>query len=84
MYFQELKNDQRREAVNSQQRFLALRESKAAYDAQRGSATWITSKGHQYLARSCYDKAGVRKQTSLGARSPETEKMKARTGGREH
>jgi hypothetical protein len=77
MHFQQLNNDQRREAVNSQQRFLALREAKAAYEAQRGSLTWLRSKGREYLARSYYDKAGLRKQTSLGARSPETEKMKA-------
>jgi hypothetical protein len=77
MDFQELNNDQRREAVNSQQRFLALREAKAAYDAQRGSLTWIRSKGREYLVRSYYARAGLRKQTSLGARSPETEKMKS-------
>jgi hypothetical protein len=63
--FQELNNDQRREMVNSQQRFQALREAKSAWDGQRGSLTWIVSK------------AGLRKQTSLGVRSPETEKMKA-------
>jgi hypothetical protein len=76
MHFQELNNDQRRELINSQQRFQALRDAKAAWDAQRGSLTWVESKGHEYLARSYYDKAGLRKQTSLGARSPETEKMK--------
>lgn len=77
MEFQELNNDQRREVVNSQQRFRALRDAKEAYDAHRGSVTWVESKGHEYLARSYYDKAGLRKQSSLGARSPETEKMKA-------
>ncbi|MEA2884295.1 MAG: hypothetical protein QOH32_3551, partial [Bradyrhizobium sp.] len=48
-----------------------------ARDAQRGSVTWIVSKGREYLARSFYNKAGLRKQTSLGIRSPETEKMKS-------
>jgi hypothetical protein len=76
MHFQELNNDQRRELINSQQRFQALRDAKAAWDAQRGSLTLVESKGHEYLVRSYYDKAGLRKQTSLGARSPETEKMK--------
>src|SRR6478735_1965863 len=76
MEFQELNNDQRREVVNSQQRFQALRDAKEAYDAHRGSLTWVESKGHEYLARSYYDKAGLRKQSSLGARSPATEKMK--------
>jgi hypothetical protein len=63
--------------VNSQQRFQALREAKSAWDGQRGSLTWIVSKDREYLVRSFYDKAGLRKQTSLGVRSPETEKMKA-------
>jgi len=77
MQFQELNNDQRREMVNSQQRFQALREAKSAWDAQRGSLTWTVVKGHEYLVRSHYDKAGIRRQTSLGARSAETEKMKS-------
>src|ERR1700680_4722426 len=77
MQFQELNNDQRREMVNSQQRFGAHRDAKAAWDAQRGSLTWIVSKDREYLVRSYYDKAGLRKQTSLGVRSPETEKMKS-------
>ncbi|WGR93333.1 nucleotidyltransferase domain-containing protein [Bradyrhizobium sp. ISRA435] len=77
MYFQELNNDQRREMVNSRQRFQALRDAKEASAAHRGSLTWAKSKGHEYLVRSYYDKAGRRKQSSLGARSAETEKMKA-------
>jgi hypothetical protein len=77
MQFQELNNDQRREMVNSQQRLQAMREAKSAWDAQRGSLTWIVSKAREYLVRSYYDKAGLRKQTSLGARSPETEKVKS-------
>ena len=63
MQFQELNNDQRREMVNSQQRFQALREAKLAWDEQRGSVTWIVSKDREYLTRSFYDKAGLRKQT---------------------
>ena len=77
MQFQELNNDQRREMVNSLQRFQALREAKLARDEQRGSMTWIVSKDREYLARSFYDKAGLRKQTSLGVRSPKTERMKS-------
>src|SRR4030081_4163797 len=77
MQFQGLNNDQRRKMVNSQQRFQALREAKLGWDAQRGSVTWIVSKDREYLVRSFYDKAGLRKQTSLGARSPETEEMKS-------
>lgn len=62
MNFQELNNDQRREVVNSQQRFQALRDAKEAYDTHRGSLTWVESKGREYLVRSYYDKAGLRKQ----------------------
>ncbi|MGY3644941.1 hypothetical protein ACVWW2_000232 [Bradyrhizobium sp. LM4.3] len=47
-----------------------------ASDVHRGSLTWVESKGHEYLVRSYYDKAGLRKQSSLGTRSAETEKMK--------
>jgi hypothetical protein len=38
---------------------------------------WTEAKGHSYLARSYYDKAGLRRQASLGVRSPETERIKA-------
>lgn len=37
---------------------------------------WQESKGTEYLARSYYDKAGIRRQTSLGPRSPQTEGVK--------
>ena len=37
---------------------------------------WLTSKGGEYLARSYYEKSGVRKQRSLGPRSDETEALK--------
>lgn len=76
MKFEELNSDQRREMVNSQQRFQALQDAKIVLNAQRGSLTWLQSKGHTYLVRSSYDKTGRRKQTSLGTRSAETEKMK--------
>ena len=76
MQFQQLNNDQRRKSVNSQQRFEALRDAKRAWHTHRGSVTWKSSKEREYLVRSFYDKAGLRKQTSLGLRSPETEKMK--------
>jgi hypothetical protein len=74
--FQELNNDQRREAVNTQQRYAAYRGAKARADAYRGSMVWNEVKGQQYLARSSYDKAGIRRQTSLGPRSSETENTK--------
>jgi hypothetical protein len=77
MEFQSLNNDQRREMVNSQQRFGALRDARLAWEGQRGSMTWIVSRDREYLTRSFYDKAGLRKQTSLGLRSADTEKMKS-------
>jgi hypothetical protein len=77
MEFQELNNDQRREAVNTQQRYAAYREAKSRADGYRGSMVWTETKGHEYLVRSYYDKTGLRRQSSLGLRSPETEKTKA-------
>lgn len=76
MEFQELNNDQRREAVNTRQRYAAFREAKAHADAHRGSMVWNEIKGREYLVRSSYDKKGIRRQSSLGVRSPETERTK--------
>lgn len=76
MEFQELNNDQRREAINTRQRYSAYREAQAKADAYRGSMVWNTIKGHQYLVRSSYDKSGIRRQSSIGPRSPELEKTK--------
>jgi hypothetical protein len=76
MEFQELNNDQRREAINTQQRYSAYRDAQAKADAYRGSMVWNTIKGHQYLLRSSYDKSGIRRQTSLGLRSPDLEQTK--------
>jgi hypothetical protein len=73
----ELNNDQRREFVNTQQRFAAYLYAQARAEAVRGSMSWARSKGTEYLARSYYDKSGLRKQTSLGPRSESTEKLKA-------
>jgi hypothetical protein len=76
MEFQELNNDQRREAVNTRQRYAAYQEAQAKADAYRGSMVWNTIKDHQYLVRSSYDKSGIRRQSSIGLRSPELEKIK--------
>ncbi|MEQ1899107.1 MAG: nucleotidyltransferase domain-containing protein [Devosia sp.] len=77
MNFIELNNDQRRELVNTRQRNQAYQTLEARLAGFRGSMVWAESKGTQYLARSYYDKAGIRRQRSLGARSPTTERMKA-------
>jgi hypothetical protein len=76
MEFQELNNDQRREAVNTQQRYAAYREAMERAKGYRGSMVWTTLKGRDYLVRSAYGKSGVRRQTSLGLRSQETEAIK--------
>lgn len=76
MDFTELNNDQRREAVNTQQRYNAFREAKTRRNSFRGSMVWTESKGREYLVRSYYDKAGIRRQSSLGPRSPDTERIK--------
>ncbi len=78
MEIQELNNDQRREAVNSRQRYDAWRSARAKLDQFKGSMVWTSDKGGQYLVRSAYDpKSGLRRQKSLGPRSPKTEKLKA-------
>ncbi len=74
---QEFNNDQRREFINSQQRFMAWNEARARLLATRGSMVWQTKKGTDYLMRSAYEKSGERKQRSLGARTPETERLKS-------
>ena len=74
--YQELNADQRREAVNTQQRYAAYREALARVAGFRGSMVWSATNGHEYLVRSHYDASGVRRQTSLGPRSPQTEAIK--------
>ncbi len=74
--FQELNGDQRREAVNTQQRYAAYREAEARSEGYRGSMSWKKIQGRNYLVRSYYGKSGVRRQTSLGLRSKKTEAIK--------
>jgi len=73
---QELNGDQRREVVNTRQRYAAYREAEQRAKSYRGSMTWTHIRGHGYLVRSRYGKSGVRRQTSLGLRSKETEAIK--------
>ena len=74
--FQELDSDQRREAVNTQQRYAAYREAVERANAYRGSMVWTRIKGRDYLVRSYYDTSGVRRQISLGLRSKDAEAIK--------
>jgi hypothetical protein len=76
--FQELNNDQRRESVNTRQRFEAWGDAKLRLDGYRGSMVWAKTKGSTYLRRSYYvGNSSIRKQTSLGPKSAETERMKS-------
>lgn len=77
MEFHELNNDQRRETVNSRQRYQGLQEAKVRAQGYRGSMVWSKIKGREYLIRSAYGRYGVRRQSSLGARSAATERIKA-------
>jgi hypothetical protein len=77
MDFVELNPDQRRETVNTFQRFQALQKATARHRACRGSMVWSTSRGRDYLMRAGYDKNGRRKQVSLGLRSERTASVKA-------
>lgn len=74
--FQELNGDQRREVVNTQQRYAAYREAAERHDSYRGSMVWKEINGRDYLVRSHYGKSGVRRQTSLGLRSKQTDAIK--------
>jgi hypothetical protein len=73
----ELNNDQRREFVNTQQRFSVWRDARQRMQESRGSMVWQHSGDKDYLARSYYDKSGTRRQTSLGPRSSTTEQIKS-------
>ncbi len=77
MEFRELNPDQRREAINTQQRYQSWRDAKARARTFRGSIVWAKAKGHEYLCRVAYDKRGRRRQTSLGRRNETTERIKA-------
>ena len=76
--FEELSGDQRREFVNTQQRFDAFLDAQVRSDGYRGSMSFSTVGGSDYLVRSYYDpKSGSRRQKSLGPRDAENERIKA-------
>lgn len=77
MQFQELDNDQRREMVNSRQRFEAFQAALKRSESYRGSMVFSATGGTDYLLKSYYDpKSGLRRQKSLGPRTAETEALK--------
>jgi hypothetical protein len=75
MDFIELNPDQRREAINTQQRFRAWRDAAARVRAYRGSMVWSETQGHCDLMRVASDRQGLRRQSSHGPRSAETERL---------
>lgn len=76
MRLTDLDPDQRREVVNTQQRFDALRDAERRALAYRGSMSWSATNGKEYLLRSAYGRDGRRRQRSLGPRSAGTEALK--------
>jgi len=76
--FIELNNDQRREKVNSDQRYEAFQQASATVKSFRGSLVWHSVGGTEHLMRSYYNSAGVRRQKVEGRRSPETEAIKVK------
>ena len=76
--FQELDGDQRRETVNTRQRFDTFLAAQERVNGYRGSMVFARSNGGQYLVRSFYDpRTGRRRQTSLGPRDADKERLKA-------
>ncbi len=76
--FQELNSDQRKEMVNTQQRYAAYHEADERAQGYRGSMVWTKEGERDYLVRSHYDKSGIRRQTSLGPRSKKIEAIKTK------
>jgi hypothetical protein len=76
VHFIEFNNDQRRETVNSRQRFQAWQHAADRQSGYRGSMVWEQTKGQEYLFRAYYDHTGKRRQKSLGRRNAETEALK--------
>jgi len=73
MKFPELELDQRRQLIDTQQRFEAWRAADRTFRASnKGAMTWKRIKGKEYL----YRIVNRRTQKYIGPRSPETELLK--------
>lgn len=83
--FQELSSDQHRELVNSEQRLAQWADARRRQEKYRGSMLFVERGGVETLIRDYYDpRSGVKRQKSLGPRSPETDAILARfKAGRE-
>lgn len=72
MQFRELNNEQRRFLIDTQQTYEALRTTQRNFQlSYKGSMRWKKVKGKEYLYRLIDSR-----HSSLGPRSPETEKVK--------
>ena len=72
----EIDNNMRRALVDTHQLWDAFREAWRRRQSFEGGLTWKTSNGHDYLIRIYADIVSkAKKQTSLGVRSPETERI---------
>ena len=69
MYWQELTDLQKRQYIDAESVFMALRDAQKAAHAVRGSMLWRQVSGKTYLIRTNIDNT----QKSLGPRSAETE-----------
>lgn len=69
MYWQELTDLQKRQYIDAESVFMALRDAEKAAHAVRGSMLWRQVSGKTYLIRTNIDNT----QKSLGPRSAETE-----------
>lgn len=72
----EMTSNQRRMLVDTRQVWGAYREAYRRRQSFEGGLTWKTVKGREYLVRIYSDAVSkAKKQTSLGLRSPETERV---------
>lgn len=77
--FQKLDQYQIKEQINTKDRFVVFQEAKRRVAGYRGSMSFVPRRnGEHYLVKDYYDPiSGVKKQTSLGPKTPETEKLLA-------
>jgi len=72
----ELNENQRRHLIDSRQLWDAFDEALRRRQSLSGGMSWKTVKDHDYLVKTFNDpRSGVKKMTSIGVRSPETEQI---------
>lgn len=75
--YTEMTDNQRRMLIDSRQIWEAYRDAYRRRQSFEGGMTWKTAKGRDYLVRIYADISKKKRQTSLGVRSPETERILA-------